>query len=158
MADFSNLKSLDVSDETLAEYTFDMIPGDPSIWLAPATDANKCYLDERLRLALEKAEKAPRAPRGKRMKLTPEQMAKDMEDDRESARVLLARCCAKKWGTPPKDASGDEPEFSEQNCYDFLKAMPDYMFDPFNNWAQNIYNFVERPELDEAGADALGNA
>lgn len=156
MADFSNIASLVVNEETLREYTFDLIQGEPSIWLAPATDENKPYLEERLRLALEAAEQAPRLPRGKRPKITAAQMAADMEKDRETNRVLLARCCARKWGTTPVDATGNKPEFSEQNCYDFLKALPSHMFDPFQNWAGNIYNFVERPPISSAAGEALG--
>lgn len=156
MADFSNLKPLHISAETLAEYTFDDIPGEPSIWLAPATDANPHYQSERLRVSIERAEAAEKAPRNRKRKvvLTNE----DIEADRELDRELLARCCAKKWGTPPVDVHGKTPEFSEANCYDFFKALPNYMFDPLRNFAANPFNFVPRTGISDDQARDLGNA
>lgn len=156
MAKF-DFSALAVSEETTAEYVFAMIPGDPSIIFAPATDANKAFLDERLRLSIERAERTVRLPRGKAAKQTPADLARGIEEDRETDRVLLSRCCAKAWGTAPTDVDGKQPEFSEQECYDFLKALPDYMFDPVRNWASNVYNFVERPDLDGEESRQLGN-
>ena len=155
MADFSNLKPLHISEETLAEYTFDDIPGEPSIWLAPATDANPHYQGERLRVSIERAEAAEKAPRNRKRKVA--LTVDDIEADRELDRELLARCCAKKWGTPPKDVNGKEPEFSEANCYDFFKALPNYMFDPLRNFVANPFNFVDRTGITESQARDLGN-
>jgi len=155
MADFSNLKPLHISEETLAEYTFDDIPGEPSIWLAPATDANNHYQSERLRVSIERAEAAEKEPRNRKRKVS--LTVDDIEADRELDRELLARCCAKKWGTPPKDVTGKEPEFSEANCYDFFKAMPNYMFDPLRNFVANPFNFVNRTGITEEQARDLGN-
>lgn len=155
MADFSNLKPLHISEETLAEYTFDDIPGEPSIWLAPATDANQHYQAERLRVSIERAEAAEKAPRNRKRKVA--LTVEDIEADRELDRELLARCCAKKWGTPPKDVTGKEPEFSEANCYDFFKALPNYMFDPLRNFVANPFNFVDRTGITETQARELGN-
>lgn len=156
MVDFSNLKPLHISEETLAEYVFDDIPGEPSIWMAPATDANPLYQAERLRVSIERAEaaeKAPRVARKRKVVLTTD----DIEADRELDRDLLSRCCAKKWGTAPQDAKGATPEFSAANCYDFFKAMPNYMFDPLRNFVANPFNFVARPGVTEEQARDLGN-
>lgn len=154
MVDFSNLKPLHVTAETLAEYTFDDIPGEPSIWMAPATDANALFQSERLRVSIERAEAAEKAPRGKRkIVLTVE----EIEADRELDRVLLSKCCAKKWGTPPQDVNGTEPEFNEANCYDFFKALPNFLFDPLRGFAANPYNFIDRQALTDAQARKVGN-
>ncbi len=155
MADFSNLKPLHISEETLAEYTFDDIPGEPSIWLAPATDANPNYQSERLRVSIERAEAAEKLPRNRKRKVA--LTVDDIEADRELDRELLARCCAKKWGTAPQDAKGATPEFSEANCYDFFKALPNYMFDPLRNFVANPFNFVTRTGITEEQARDLGN-
>lgn len=155
MADFSNLKPLHISEETLAEYTFDDIPGEPSIWLAPATDANPHYQSERLRISIERAEKAEKEPRNRKRKVV--LTNDDIEADRELDRDLLARCCAKKWGTPPVDAHGQTPEFTAGNCYDFFKALPNYMFDPLRNFVANPFNFVDRTGITDEQARALGN-
>lgn len=158
MVDFSNIAALDVDEKTEAEYTFDLVPGLPSIFFSPAHDSNPRFLDERLRLSVERAEKLVRAPRGKRpAKQTPDDLKRQLEEDREQDRVLLARTCALRWGTPPKDVNGAEPEFSPDNCYAFLKALPNYMLDPLRNWAANIYNFVNDPAVSEEEAGQLGN-
>jgi hypothetical protein len=157
--DFSHLQKLDVNETSEAEYTFEDIPGEPSIWFKPMTDANTAFLNERVRLAVERAEasdKETRTQRKKRM-LSAEQLAEDREQDR----VLMARTCAIRWGTPPKDVKGKEPPFSEENCYAFLKALPTYMFDPCRGFVSNVYNFVDRNALsggDNDGGETLGNS
>lgn len=154
MADFSNLKKLDVNEASEAEYVFEDIPGEPSIWFRPMTDANPAFLNERVRLAVERAEQANKETRGQRRKRV--LSADQLEEDRELDRVLMARTCAIRWGTAPKDVEGSEPEFSEQNCYDFLKALPNYMLDPCRGFVANVYNFVDRTAL--AGATGTENA
>lgn len=159
MADFSNLKLLDVTNDTTAEYVFPDVPGEPSIILAPAHDSNETFRNERLRRQIERAERFTKGPRGRGAgKSTPESLARQLEDDREVDRQLIARACARGWGKAPRDVNGDEPEFTPDNCYDFLKALPNYMFDPLRNYAVNIYNFVERPGVSDDEADELGNA
>lgn len=158
MADFSNLKALDVTNDSTAEYFFPDIPGNPSIVLAPATDANKPFQNERLRMSLERAEKAAAEPRGKTSgPQTPEGMANDIEEEREQDRRLISGFCARAWGTAPLDVNGEAPEFSPENCYQFLKSMPDWMFDPLRNFTANVRNFVKRPALSPGQGEALGN-
>lgn len=167
MADFSNLKALDVNDETLAEFVFDMIPGEPSVWLAPATDDNRLFFAARLKLSAERAEKLAEESKrrgGKsraksKVQITPD----DFDEDRETDRGLLSQTCIKKWGTPPRDVNGDSPEFSVDNCYAFLAALPNYMLDRLRGFASQTYNFIPKvgddfkPLTDEA-KDALGNS
>lgn len=166
MVDFSHLKKLDVSEASEAEYVFeDIVIGRtpegvdicPSIWFRPMTDANPLYLNERVRIAVERAEQANKETKGQRRKrlLSSDQL----EEDRELDRVLMARTCAIRWGTPPKDVDGNEPEFSEANCYDFLKALPSYMIDPCRGFVANVYNFVDRNALiGPDGGETLGNS
>lgn len=164
MVDFSNLKQLDVNEASEAEYVFEDIPGEPSIWFRPMTDANSAYLNERVRLAVERAEANSKETRGSRRKRM--LSAEQLEDDRELDRILMARTCAIRWGTAPKDVKGKEPEFSEANCYDFLKALPSYMIDPCRGFVANVYNFIDRSALAGAkdtegeadGGETLGNS
>lgn len=166
MIDFSNLKALDVNDQTEVEYTFTLIPGEPSVWLAPATDDNIAYLDQRLKLSAERAEKLAaetKARGGKsRAKAKITISSDDFEEDRESDRVLLAKCCCRRWGTAPRDVNGDSPKFSEENCLAFLRALPNYMIDGLRSFSANTYNFIPRvgddfKPLTEEAKDALGN-
>lgn len=163
MVDFSHLAKLDVNEASEAEFIFEDIPGEPSIWFRPMTDANAPFLNERVRLAVERAEATNKETKGQRRKrmLSSDQL----EDDREQDRVLMARTCAVRWGVAPKDVKGKEPEFNEQNCYDFFKALPSYMFDPCRGFVSNVYNFVDRTALAGAtkagaadGGEALGNS
>lgn len=159
MADFSHLRKLEVDQNSEAEFVFEDIQGEPSIWFAPMTDANTKYLNERVRLSTERAEaqmKETRAQRRKRI-LSAEQL----EEDRDLDRVIMASTCALRWGTPPKDAKGKDVEFSEENCLDFFRAIPSYMMDPCRGFVSNVYNFVDPGALHpvtEAAGDALGNS
>jgi hypothetical protein len=147
------------TEETLREYVFGDLPGSPSIWFAPAVDSNKDFINERMRLSIASSERIAKEPRGtKPGPLTPEQMAAQIEADREVDRKLLSRACAKKWGTPPKDVNGEEPDFSADNCYAFFKAVPLWMFDPLRNFVANIHNFIDGKTISEVQAAALGNS
>lgn len=156
MADFSHLRKLDVTTESLAEYVFEDIPGDPSIWFRPMTDANTDYMNERVRLAVERAEKEQKETKTQRKKrvLSTEQI----DEDRDLDRLLMARTCAVRWGNAPRDVNGDQPEFNEENCLAFLRALPNYMFDPCRGFVGNVYNFVDRKAINEWEAEKLGNS
>lgn len=158
MADFSHLKKLQVSENSEAEYTFDDIWGEPSIWLRPMTDSNSIYLNERVRMAVERAEKNEKELKGKKRKASEVLSSDRVEEDRDQDRILIAKTCALRWGTPPLDASGQEVVFSEQEVLDFLRALPNYMVDPLRGWISNPYNFVDRQAAKPDWADALGNA
>ena len=159
MVDFSHLAKLDVTEASEAEFTFDDIPGEPSIWLKPMTDANTAFLNERVRLAVERAEATAKETKAQRKKRV--MSAEQMEEDREQDRILIARTCATRWGTPPRDVNGETPEFNEENCLAFLRALPNYMLDPLRGFAANVYNFVDQAAraamLEDAGEN-LGNS
>lgn len=151
--------ALNPTEATTKEYVFGDIPGSPSIWFAPAVDSNKDFLNERMRLSIEASERISKEPRGtKTAALTAEQLAAQIETERETDRRLLSRACAKRWGTAPRDVNGAQPEFSQENCYAFLSALPAWMFDPARNFVANIYNFVDTSIVTPEDADALGNS
>lgn len=160
MADFSHLKAHAVTRDTTREYTFNMLEGEPSVIVAPACDDNEDYLNTRLELML--AEIPAEEEGGKRKqaakaaeKLTPELLRRQYEEGRELDRKLLSRACARAWGTPPVDVKGKAVVFSADNAYDFFKALPDYMFDPFRHFCGNVLNFAPKPKAD---GSALGNS
>lgn len=156
MPDFSHLRKLEVTEQSEAEYVFDDIWGEPSIWFHPMTDSNPQYLNERVRLAVERAEAAEKETKKQRRAKV---LSSDrLEDDRELDRILMAKTCAVRWGTPPRDVDGNEVEFSEQNVLDFLRAIPNYMLDPVRGWVANPYNFVDRNAAKPGWADTLGNS
>lgn len=159
MADFSHLKKLDVTKESEAEYTFDDIWGEPSIWFKPMIEANTDFMNERVRLAVDRAEKEQKNQSKKKRREA--LMSTDrLEDDREQDRILMAKTCAIRWGTPPKDVDGNDVEFSPDNVLDFLRAIPSFMLDPARGFVANPYNFIDREGAKPAwfgDADELGN-
>lgn len=161
MVDFSNIKKQDVTPETTREYTFDALQGEPSVVLRPAHDSNIHFLDERLRLATERAAKAKDEPRrkGPAPEVTPELIKKNIEEDRDYDRRILAKACIVGWGSsPPLDVNGKVPKFSEENALAFLDALPNYILDPFRGYASNIFNFVTKPPPIPGQGDALGES
>lgn len=160
MADFSNIKAQGVQPGKTREYFFDTLVGEPSVIIAPAHDSNPDFLDERLRLATERAAKVVDEPRrkGPAGPITPEQIKKTIEEDRDYDRRILASTCIKGWGSnPPVDVKGKPVEFSPDEALSFLEALPNYLLDPFRSYASNIFNFVDRPR-DPAKADQLGES
>jgi hypothetical protein len=167
VADYSHLRKLDVTEASEAEYVFnDIIVGrnddgsgiNPSIWFRPMIESNKLFLHERIKLATERAEALTKSKKKDKVA----QLADRMDEDRDTDRVLIARTCALRWGTAPKDTKGKEHEFSAEECLSFLQALPNYIFEPLRSWVQNPYNFVD-PEAYETGGgivngDALGNS
>lgn len=165
MADYSQLNVLEITGETAVEYTFELIPGKPSIWLAPATDDNREFFAARMVLAAERAEQLAKdaKARGKsraaaRVVLTPD----DFDVDRESDRELIARHCIKRWGTPLPTVDGSLPEMSADTWLDFLRALPNRMMDHLRGFAGNGYNFEPKVDGDfrlitEDAKEALGN-
>jgi hypothetical protein len=146
-----------VTPETTAEYIFSYIVGDPSLVLRPAHDGNEAFKRERLRLALESSEKAQETPK-RGGKTTVEDLIRQDADEREFAMRLIARTCAVKWGTAPiDDATTKAAEFSEENVYDFLAALPEWMWVPFHHFVTNLYNFVQRPPISKKAAEQTGN-
>jgi hypothetical protein len=156
---FDYLKKLDVNEESTAEFTFDRIWGEPSITCRPMAECNTSYMNERVRIAVERA-KADEAKPKKTRKERQEQLI-DLErikEDRQLDIQLIATTCAVGWGTPPRDTDGREVEFSPANCRAFLEALPDYEVDIFRAWAENIHNFIDRAAAKPAWADSLGNS
>lgn len=163
MADYSHLAKLAASEDTLAEYVFTDIPGRPSIWCAPATDDNQSWRSERARMVLRRAKAAEHEAKKRRTgaapEVTPEMILKQQDEELEEDRLLISRCCAKRWGVAPRDVDGNQPEFSEEECYAFLKAVPNWMFKPLAGWASSPRNFVTIPdEVDESDGEELGNS
>lgn len=159
MADFSNIKKQALVAGTTREYTFDSLVGEPSVILTAAHDENIEFLDERLRLATERARKMTEEPKRKSSpagEITPDLIKRNMAEDRDYDRRILASTCIKSWGTAPIDVNGKAVKFSPDEALSFLEALPDYLLDPFRSYAQNIFNFVERPKRDPKAEAALG--
>lgn len=160
MADYSYLRRLDVDEATTAEYVFDEVPGAPSIIFKPMAESNPAYMSERIRLAVEKANADAEKQKTETKKQRRERLVSTavIEEDRENDRVLMARTCAVGWGVAPRDINGREPKFSEDECYQFLSALPNHMLDPCRGWVANIRNFISATAFSEIEAEILGKS
>lgn len=154
MADFSHLTALAVTKETTREYVFDQIMGEPSLVVSPATDDNQDFLHARLELALEEVPDETPKPRRQVGKPTVAELERQYAESRDLDRRVIAKACVRGWGSsPPVDKDGKKVAFSPEEALSFLSALPDYMFDPFRNWVQNVRNFTpkQKPRGDQMG-------
>lgn len=171
MTDYTHLKKLDVNEDSEAEYVFDdVVVGRAedgsniyaSIFFRPMTEDNRVYLNERIRQSTERAESIAQQPRGKDADKV-QNLVDRMEGDREAFRKIVSKTCALRWGNAPLDVDGKSHEFSEAECYDFLKALPNYMLERLRTWVSNTYNFVDPVAFASGGGvvkdpAALGNS
>lgn len=138
--DFSHLKALEQNVDAEVPYKLEQIAGAPTIWFLPGTDANKAFMNESLRRANARARSNRRSRR-----VTPDVVAASRDEDRE----VIAKCCARRWDV--KDAKGKAVEFSADNCLEFFRALPDWLFDDIRGFVTDPGNFI-----DASGDDQLG--
>lgn len=132
MADFSQLSRLDIGVAETVDYTLYQIEGEPTLQLAPATEANKPYFNAVLR----RSRKNVRALNAG--SITTGMIASNREEDR----LLYVAHIVKGWNDVT-DAKGKEVPFSADNARDFLNALPNWIFDDLRTFAGNPANFLD---------------
>lgn len=126
-----------------ARMTLYQIDGAPVLELAHAGESNAPFLNEML--------KRNRRMGGRALTATV------LEATREEDRELYARHIVKSWPTAPLvdlDTRERAP-FSEENVRDFLRELPNWMFDMVRAFAMDVSNFVDEgiSEAPETGKD-----
>lgn len=134
MVDFSHLSNLEVKGSKLADFELSRLEGYPVLTMAPATEANKPYFNA----MMKEGQKAFK--RVKHGGVT----AAALSESRKLSRKLFPRFVIKSW-TGVVDLKGNEVPFSKEACEDFLKALPDYIFDEVRDFAGEISNFLDEP-------------
>lgn len=134
---FSHLSKYEVKADRRIEYVLDDIEGEPILILAPATSENKPYYNKVLR----KTAKNP-------LKAIKKINAGTVRENRDQDRVLFAKYVVKGWKRIV-DGDGEEVEFSHQNCFEFLSALPDWIFDQVRNYAASPDNFIDEDTISE---------
>ena len=142
---FGHLKKLEVKGQT-AEYPMVELKGCPRLIVKPATEANKEYFNEVLRRSAKSIRKAARGD----IEVTAEVMDKNRADDRK----LFPKFVIVGW-IDIKDDQGNDVEFSQDNCQQFVDALPDWIFDGIGVFCRKNSNFVE-VDIDQEEADELG--
>lgn len=128
---FSHLSKYEVKADRRIEYVIDDIEGEPILILAPATSENKPYYNKVLR----KTAKNP-------MKMLKRINAGTVKENRDQDRVLFANFVVKGW-KKVVDGEGILVEFNKENCFEYLTALPDWIFDQVRNHAATPDNFID---------------
>lgn len=132
MTDFTHLQRLSVNTDKTYEKVLYQIEGEPVLILAPATDANKPYLNELLRRSRKNMQRIKNQAVN----------ASILEESRAEDRELYSRYILKGW-RGVKDASGKDVPFSKEAAKEFLDAIPNYIFDEIRDEASNPQNFID---------------
>jgi hypothetical protein len=131
--DFSHLKKLDVVDKT-ARFTIAQMASEPVLIMKPGTEANKLYFNA----ILKRSRSSMAAIR--RGTVTERQIAESREKDRQ----LFPKFVVVGWENVT-DREGNQVPFTPDNCEQFLRALPDWIFDDIRNFAADNANFFGEP-------------
>ena len=132
MTNFSQLKKLDVTNET-TELKLYAIEGEPVITVAPATQANSQYFNAILRQSGKQV---------RELKAGAPISTATLDKNRDQDRALFPKYVVKGWDGV-MDAEGAVVPFTEDNVRDFLEALPDWLMDEIRNFASETRNFLE---------------
>lgn len=138
MVDFSNLKQLDISADKTALYTLLPLKGSPKLILSPATADNKPFFNDALK-------------RSRNTQKSKTVNSATVDAIREADRVIFSEYIVKSW-EGVTDKSGEPVPFTKENCLDFLKALPNWIFDDLRIFASSIENFVDYDQSEEEEA------
>ena len=148
MTDFSYLNSFDVDKTKTSLYKvfqIEMNGKTPELDVLPATQANERYFNALL-------------SRSQRIKRQVEAGKFDVEllsDNREEDKLLYPVHVIKGWRNV-YDSSGQAVAFDTAACADFIKALPNWIFDDLTLFCRTPQNFVETTsvDLEEVGNDS----
>lgn len=151
MSDFSHLESLAVKKDSTAEYEFFEIETKPTL-ICRCTLDNNGYQSAIRAKRDEITRNVRKRTKGKkeRQRINDRILELLREPDREAfpGNVIIG------W-TTNKDAKGKEVTYSDENCADFLKALPDWLFDNLRLYCYDAQSFVDLPmDEDEEAAFA----
>lgn len=148
MVDFSNIAAFEPKNEPRLyvdrDLTLSPKLGPVKLFSLPALDTNKPYHNEWLRRVAARQEEG-----GRGTEVTGDVLSEARSEDRE----LLGTLCLTGWENVV-DAKGNPVEFTPAEGWEFLKALPNWLFDRYRNWAMTPLRFVS---VDPAQIEKLGN-
>lgn len=139
MSKFSHLERFQPSVDKTVAYRLFQIEGEPILHMKQATDANKPYWNGVLR----RNSAAVRRLRGGNLN------AAVLEETRDNDRELFAKHVVTGW-EKVVDTDGQPVVFSQEDCLEFLRALPNWVFDDVRSYAADAQNFVEDSTDSEA--------
>ena len=144
MNQFEHLAKLRPSGQ--ATLTMYQIRGEPTLTLKPASEANKGYYTPLIK----------RNSRNSRRIAAGKVNAKMLKQSRDEDRELFSKFVVTDWADV-MDSAGEAVEFSKENCYDFLKALPDWLFDEVRQFASEPENFIEDEDEPAPGPEDIAD-
>lgn len=141
MSTFGHLKKLEVVPGRTREFPLYDLEEEPVLTVGPATSANKGYNTEILKRGRKVAALINSGNIG-------EELATILRGD---DRKLYPVHVIKGW-KGVIETGGEEVPFTPENCADFLRALPDWIFDKVRAFASDPRNFIEESLDAEAAA------
>ncbi len=121
-----------------AEYEFSDMKTSPTLTVIHAGQENKGYFNAVLKMN----------------KLTPQQLRKlknksmqMVQQDREQDLTLYPQFIVK-WWVNVKNTAGVAVPFTKENCEEFLRALPHWLFTEFKGFCNDPTNFLEVSDVD----------
>ena len=141
---FNHLKQKDPAGRVVSMPMPEIAPG-AAISVVHAGQSNTRYYDA----VLLKATKRIRTNRGVQA-VTTDMVAQTRNEDRD----LFGQFIVKGW-TGIKDDEGNDVPYSVPHAKELMHAMPDWMFDTLQQFAQDPKNFFDDPPATDAEAEEL---
>jgi len=132
---FEHIRKLGTPEGKTAEYGFPELEGEPTLIVAPATEANKPYYNALLR----------KSRRKQRAMGTGKWTVALVKENRNIDRTLYAKHVVKGWRDVVND-NGDNVDFSPEACSEFLNALPWELFDPLRLFVSEADSFQDEEE------------
>lgn len=139
MANFSHLKTLEITPETTGRFTIHKITVNgktPTLIGKPAGQSNKSYFNALLKAGTKNAQ-ALRAG-----KITSAMIDENRDKDRE----LYPQHVITGW-EDMLDGDGTELTFNKKDCAAFFQHLPDEVFQQVRDFYDNSDNFVEALDI-----------
>ncbi len=142
MTQFDHLARLRPAGQS--DLTLYQIRGEPTLTMKPAAEANKPYYTALIK----------RNSRNSRRVAAGKVNAKMLKQSRDEDRELFAKYVIVGWADV-MDSAGESVGFSKENCYDYLKALPDWLFDEVRQFASEPENFIEDEDEPAPGPEEV---
>ncbi len=139
MSNFNHLTKLDVKKGSTSTLTLFAIEGDPILTLSPATEANNTYFNQVLKRSRKFASAVQAGA------ISTEMLDETRSLDRELYPVEVIKGWERVY-----DTDGKLVKFSPSECKDFVKALPNWIFDEIRQFAAKPGNFVEQMDVETA--------
>lgn len=157
--DFSHLHKLSARADKVVPYELFELEGAPTLNVKCAQD-NKGYLN-RIRARRSDIEKKVRKIQSKQKK---SRRLRPVDIINELMRPVDVECfpiaIIDGWDENIVDTKGKTVDFSEENCTEFLRVLPNHIFDALRLFVADPNNFLEIDDVvadDDEKADIAGN-